>query len=332
MDQHPVPQNISSYEFRLVGDMTLKQFFQLAGGAAAGFLIYSMPLPLLIKWPLIGICVFMGIMLAFVPVSGRPFSQWLLAFFRAIYSPTQYAWQAAPEIEPVTVEPVIATTTPAKQNPLDMLETQIFSRVTQLFNQSHTAPVATTPTVASPVPPVVAPQPEVPVRVIQAVPVEETRTTQVSQVSTLKPSTPVQVEIPANSPPAVAAQPTAPQPVVPTTPVRLTPQIGHTPVSGTAPVATSTTITPSTYPNIIVGMVVNSTGQSVEGAILEISDARTGIPARALKSNKLGQFQTATPLAAGQYTILVEKDGLTFNPLSLTMENKIMQPLLISAQ
>ena len=36
METHPVPQNISSYEFRLVGDMTLKQFLYLAGGILLG--------------------------------------------------------------------------------------------------------------------------------------------------------------------------------------------------------------------------------------------------------------------------------------------------------
>ncbi|KKR52786.1 MAG: hypothetical protein UT88_C0021G0001, partial [Candidatus Woesebacteria bacterium GW2011_GWD2_40_19] len=38
MEQHPIPQNISSYQFRLVGDMTLKQFFQLAGGFLVGLI------------------------------------------------------------------------------------------------------------------------------------------------------------------------------------------------------------------------------------------------------------------------------------------------------
>ena len=51
--QHPIPQQISSYQFRLVGDMTLKQFFQLAGGALVSLLFYASPLHPLIKWPFI---------------------------------------------------------------------------------------------------------------------------------------------------------------------------------------------------------------------------------------------------------------------------------------
>jgi hypothetical protein len=40
-EQHPIPQQISAYHFRLVGDMTLKQFFEVAGGAIIALIIYS---------------------------------------------------------------------------------------------------------------------------------------------------------------------------------------------------------------------------------------------------------------------------------------------------
>ena len=32
MEQHAIPQQISNYEFKLVGDMTLKQFLKAAAG------------------------------------------------------------------------------------------------------------------------------------------------------------------------------------------------------------------------------------------------------------------------------------------------------------
>ena len=43
MQQHPVPQNVTQYQFRLVGDMTLKQFLELAGGMLLAYLIYAPP-------------------------------------------------------------------------------------------------------------------------------------------------------------------------------------------------------------------------------------------------------------------------------------------------
>lgn len=103
LEQHPVPQQISSYQFRLVGDMTLKQFFQLAAGAGIGLLIYGTPLPGVIKWPLIIFFVIMGAAFAFLPVQDRPLSIWLLAFFRSVYSPTIFTWKR--EEQPVYFAP-----------------------------------------------------------------------------------------------------------------------------------------------------------------------------------------------------------------------------------
>jgi hypothetical protein len=91
--QHPVPQQISSYQFRLVGDMTLKQFFELAAGALLGLLIYASTLPTIIKWPIIIAFVLGGIAFAFLPVEDRPLEVWVGAFFRSIYSPTLYHWE-----------------------------------------------------------------------------------------------------------------------------------------------------------------------------------------------------------------------------------------------
>jgi len=99
MDQHPVPQQISSYQFRLVGDMTLKQFLELAGGALVGLLFYASSLPGIIKWPLIIISVLFGAALAFLPLEDRPLEIWVLAFFVSISSsmralpPPSATWQ-----------------------------------------------------------------------------------------------------------------------------------------------------------------------------------------------------------------------------------------------
>src|SRR4030042_4631996 len=93
MEQHPIPQNISSYQFRLVGDMTLKQFFQLAGGIVVGLIFYSSPLLPIIKWPFTIGSALLGVLLAFVPLEERPLERWIFAFFRAIYAPTEFFWK-----------------------------------------------------------------------------------------------------------------------------------------------------------------------------------------------------------------------------------------------
>jgi len=95
MKQHPIPQHISSYRFRLIGEMTLEQFGKLAGGCIIGLVLYALPLPGLIKWFFIVLSVSAGASFAFVPFEGRPLETWVISFIKSIYSPTEYVWQKA---------------------------------------------------------------------------------------------------------------------------------------------------------------------------------------------------------------------------------------------
>jgi hypothetical protein len=93
MEQHPIPQQITSYEFKLVGDMTLKQFGKAAGGVIIALLINSSKLVFFVKWPLIFIFAAGGLALAFVPFQDRPLETWLMSFIKSIYSPTIYTYK-----------------------------------------------------------------------------------------------------------------------------------------------------------------------------------------------------------------------------------------------
>ena len=93
IEQHPIPQDVAGYKFRLIGDMTLKQFIWLAGGIILGLFIYQLPLPFFFKYPLAAVAVGLGAGIAFVPIEGRAMDKWLIAFIKSIYSPTQYVWQ-----------------------------------------------------------------------------------------------------------------------------------------------------------------------------------------------------------------------------------------------
>ena len=79
------------------------------------------------------------------------------------------------------------------------------------------------------------------------------------------------------------------------------------------------------YPNLLTGQVLDSAGSYLEGVILELSDA-AGVPVRALRSNKLGQFMTATPLPQGTYTLIAEKEGLQFSPSLSKPKIKLFPP------
>ncbi len=93
MEQHPIPQNVTTFQFRLIGDMTIKQFGYLAGGLILGYIAYKLPLPFFFTWPLALFFGLGGFGFAFVPVEERPMDVWVLSFLKNVYSPTQYLWQ-----------------------------------------------------------------------------------------------------------------------------------------------------------------------------------------------------------------------------------------------
>lgn len=93
MEQHPVPQNVTTFQFRLIGDMTVKQFGYLAGGLILAYISYKLPLPFFFTWPLALLFGLGGFGFAFVPVEQRPMDVWVLSFLKNVYSPTQYLWQ-----------------------------------------------------------------------------------------------------------------------------------------------------------------------------------------------------------------------------------------------
>ena len=98
MEQHPVPQHIASFEFKLFGNLTVRQFVTLAipMSIAALFFFSNLPVPIRISFTLIfgGL----GLFAALVPIGGRPLDKWVVAFIKAIMAPTQRVWIKEPQI------------------------------------------------------------------------------------------------------------------------------------------------------------------------------------------------------------------------------------------
>jgi len=297
MQTHPVPQNVTSYEFRLVGDMTLKQFMFLVVGVVLGFLLYRLPLPFIIRAALAIIPVLGGVLAAFVPIMGRPFVQWISAFFKAIYSPTVFDW-ALPLPEKV-IEPLPSPETVASPK-LPILSFGSF--FSSLFVKKQTV-----------VPPVSDFKPSI---------------TSFSTTTDI-PKTPIPT--PAPTPPVTPTKPAPTPPVAAPTVTNPIKWDASAPPPAPAASLTSSLIAPTT-PNILTGLVANSQGQTLFGATVEIIDSKTGIPTRALRTNRLGQFRIAIPLPPGNYHLQAEKEGLEFDPVSITVNNSILQPILIQAK
>ena len=97
MQQHPIPQNVLSMEFQLVGSLTIRQFAYLGIGGVLVFALFVLPIPDWIKWPLmLTVAAFAG-SLAYIPINDIPFDRWIVAFFRAINSPTKRIWHKSPK-------------------------------------------------------------------------------------------------------------------------------------------------------------------------------------------------------------------------------------------
>lgn len=101
MDQHPIPQDVTGFQFKLVGSMTVKQFGFVASGVILAVVLYYMPFPgpvLLAgfaKFFLIPLVGGSGFAIAFLPIEGRPIDVMTVNFAKAIFSPNQYVYHKA---------------------------------------------------------------------------------------------------------------------------------------------------------------------------------------------------------------------------------------------
>lgn len=358
MNQHPVPQHISSYEFKLVGDMTLKQFFQLAGGAVLSLLIYASPMPGYIKWPLVLLFGAFGAALAFLPIEERPLSTWIFAFLKAVYSPTIYVYNAsaqenafAKSENPQTIQSGTTQNQQPQSVKTGVLETfeqaekNFINRVGAMFQTGHNQTLAqpqTGSTAPAPAPQIIQNE-QSQAKIIQ----ENVSQTTPLQTQTQPNMPPYKIEeqfkIPQISPVKVGLpQQTSQQPQeqAKTTSVPISQYVSPVFQNLNRNLSTSQQATfsqeasppsPPERPNTITGQALTSDGKIVDGAILEIRDSHEK-PVRAIKTNKLGHFLTVTPLQDGEYEIQTEREPLQFDPIHFTAEGKIIPPIQIKAR
>lgn len=87
-----MPRQITTFEFKLVGFLTLKQFIYLVVFIPLGFVIFKLiPIPL-INILLAIIVGGVGAALAFVPINERPLDVWIKNLIKRLTSPTQYIY------------------------------------------------------------------------------------------------------------------------------------------------------------------------------------------------------------------------------------------------
>ncbi|MBI2022336.1 PrgI family protein [Candidatus Daviesbacteria bacterium] len=386
MEEHPVPQNVTDFEFHLVGDMTLKQFGYLAGGMVTAYIIFvtlSKSLPL-VAYPLVAFFALSGTAFAFLPIQQRPLEHWLAAFLKAVFQPTQmqYKSEVIRKDDPFFRKRLEIYLTSLHNAP--MIQTQPTSAFTTLSEakavplpQAPTAPAITqAPTLqpqltSSPAPKTGGPKPliQIPIPSLKPSPTpqaslkpvppnplpnpDELRKTvdlakqaQILQTKILETERELErIKAEAAAPGADPKSYTQKFQNVLTGFQRLNQEAQGVsqklaevskipaPIPLAPPVKAKSipTLTLTSTPNIINGIVTDAMGNYIEGAIVVAHD-KQNLPVRALKTNKLGQFIAATPLQNGSYTLITEKEGLLFDVVELTLDDQVLKPVVISAK
>src|SRR3989344_6833227 len=93
MENHPIPQDVTGFQFKLIGNMTVKQFAYLAVGVVLAWVCLQFPVYFIIKFPISAFFGILGASLAFLPVEGRPLDAMISHFIKALFSPTQFVYQ-----------------------------------------------------------------------------------------------------------------------------------------------------------------------------------------------------------------------------------------------
>jgi hypothetical protein len=310
MEQHPIPQQVTSYEFKLVGDMTLKQFAKAAGGIVIAMIINASPLIFFIKWPLIFLFATGGLALAFLPFQDRPLETWLLAFIKSIYNPTMYIYKKAKPQNWLDIDLAknwIEIIAAEKKEQQEMLENRPIKKKSQIDEFIGSLPSVNREKDEEKSPPAPSLSKEGDIIINNNVEVEEKiiiKNNENEEVITDnwsegKPSLGLKREKDIATGEIVFGQ--IPMPNIPD------------------------------LPNLVVGMVLDNLGKIVEEAIVEIQDI-DGNPNRVLRTNSLGQFRTSTQMTNGDYLIVTEKNGLNFDRVSLKLTGEIVQPVKIIAK
>lgn len=159
MNEHPVPRNVTGFEFQLIGFMTLKQFGYLVAGAILAFVFYNAPISFF-RFPIAAFFLFVGLAFAFLPVQERPLDEWIANLIKSVYQPTQFVWEkevripalfevkttaanqkraTSPEHHEDTrakLKAYLASVAPKGEARLDAAESQTLAKVSDLFGQN----------------------------------------------------------------------------------------------------------------------------------------------------------------------------------------------------
>ena len=347
---HPIPQDVTHFQFQLIGNMTIKQFAYLGGGVILGWICFSLPIFILIKLPLAGLFAGAGVFLAFAPLEGRPADIMAMNFLKAVFSPTVYVYQkTTQQTTVVTNQAPIVKKKEEKKDTMITLQSPVVVRPLQQ-EQIHTS--TQKPLTQEQVKSVTEADKQLvaqAAKLQQAVAIshkEEALHKQSAEEADLahhktidlekqlrdllEQKTTLEKELFDLQKQVMQTRPTA-QAVTPSATLQpaAAPRVVKVPKSMEKIVGTP--FTPD-VPNLIVGVVKDPRGNVIPNILIEVMDKDSN-PVRAFKTNNLGQFASATPLNNGTYTLTLEDPASknTFDIIEIIATGDIILPLQITS-
>jgi hypothetical protein len=320
MENHPIPQDVTGFQFKLIGNMTVKQFAYLATGVILAVILWQLPVNFLIKFPFCAFSALVGTGLAYFPISGRPMDLMIGNYIKALLRPTQFVYAKdggqiyfPAKMQMPNSKSVRQYSSNISPFPKDKLKAYLESSGSKQINKvdqrenSHLLSVSNLATSSMPS------QPDAtPALIIQQ----------------LSPQPPIEAVKPA---PAKLQQSEPAEPTILT--ARVKPQIERPSASVAMPApralnrSTSALSVPDS-PNLVTGITRDARGNALPNILVEIKDKESN-PIRAFRTNEFGRFASATPLTNGSYTIEFEdpKAQNKFEIMTVNITGQIVLPV-----
>ncbi|QQG40740.1 MAG: PrgI family protein [Candidatus Levyibacteriota bacterium] len=320
MENHPIPQDVTGFQFKLIGNMTVKQFSYLISGVVMAWVVYISPMPGIIKLPISFIFGFFGFGLAFLPIEGRPMDVMIINFIKALFTPNQYIYQLSnsPQLQTkAMLKPIATTASPANSTPKPPV-LQISKKQPE---ESKKADVISQPTQQ-----IIQQQPQKEQTNYQSI-LQELQTTRLEKERIEKELLALkQMLAQQKTAPPQIQQPSVKTEPLPAPPIQVTQAIVKKVPAKSLTNAVGLPVSDS--PNVLIGIVKNARGNILSNILVEVKD-KDNNPVRAFKTNQLGQFASATPLLNGVYTIEFDDPSgkQKFDALELTMTGEIIGPI-----
>lgn len=349
MENHPIPRDITGFQFKLIGSMTVRQFVYLAVGAIfAWFFFFVLPLPFIIKAVLSIIFLGIGAAFAFIPVDGRPMDTMFLNLIKSIFTPSEYIYQKQGGNFSDFQNQNQAVSSDNQAQPVSSSQA-----IPQPQPDSDSPPEPAPPVLITPPPVIIEPEP-VPEQTVE-VPDEPGEDKFGFTVEEKTENPPRQIQ-------EIQVSESAPQAETDNNPQQKSEDIlklleetkrqkeelekeiealkanleKKEPQSAPAP-PPKPQIPPkpkatggSDAPNLIMGTIKDPRGNPLQNILVEVKDQEDN-PVRAFKTNPEGKFASATSLSNGKYIISFEdpKEQNKFDEVTIEANGNSLPPFEI---